>query len=118
MLVIGAVALIFGVRNFAIRSLGVAACISSVYLVRSSKVHARSSSTGIDMARAGSMERRRPKPVMWLVGAALLALVGIAYLGLHDDALGGYKETFPVYFFSGVAVVCIAFWSYLLAKVL
>jgi len=117
-LIFGGAALFIGSINFAIRSGGIVACIVSVYLVRISNVYARSSLGVAGKQKADSKDAKRPKPVMWIIGVALLGAVWIAFLALYGDALRGYHEILPVYMFAGAAIVCIAFWSYLISRIL
>ncbi len=58
----------------------------------------------------------RPSPTMWVVGVILLVATGISYYLLHEDALNGGHEAWPVYLFGAVGVACVVFWSYLLTK--
>ncbi len=117
-LIFGGAALFIWSNNFLIRSASIVACIVSVYLVRISNVHARPSLGVVGELEAESKFAKRPKRMMWIIGVALLAAVGGAFSELYSDALRGYHEVFPVYLFSGAAIVCIAFWSYLISRLL
>ena len=116
MLLLAGGAMIVGSHNFAIRSLALAACIVSVYLIRISNVHTRSALSAKSNQLMDSIAPKRPSPAMWTVAGALAALLGISYLLLYRDALHGYHEILPVYFFAGVAAVCALYWAYLASK--
>ena len=109
-------AMIAGSHNFAIRSLALAACMVSVYLVRISNVHTRSVSDANSSQLMNSIAPKRPSAAMWTVAAALAALLGVSCLLLYRDALHGYHEILPVYLFAGVAAVCALYWAYLASK--
>jgi hypothetical protein len=117
-LVFGGVALFAGASNFPIRSVGIAACMASVYLVRISNVSIRSFLGVTNRREVGSKAYKRPKLMMWIIGGALLVAVGAAFVALYGDAIRGYHEILPVYIFSGAAIICISFWSYLISKML
>jgi hypothetical protein len=114
----GGVALFMGSNSFAVRSFGAVACIVSVYLVRISNVHTHSALAVTNDRGTDSRATKRPGPLMWTVGVALLAVMGISFLSLYIDALRGYHEILPVYIFAGIAVACAVFWSYLLSRIL
>jgi len=52
-----------------------------------------------------------------MVSIALLPAAGMSYLHLHNDAIHGAQEIFPVYVFAGIGLACILAWSYLIAKI-
>lgn len=111
-------ALFLGSHNFAIRSVGLVGCIVGVYLVRASNVHAPRASAVAAGEGPDSREKKRPGPLMWTVGVALLLLAGASFFYLYQDALHGYQEALPVYVFAGVGLACALVWSYLVSKVL
>ncbi len=100
-------ALYVGSNSFTIRCLAAVALIASVYVVRISHVHTRDSGARVDFT-AG----RRPSPMIWFVGIALLVLAGISYLVVLD---GGHTA-WPVYLFVGVAIACAVVWGYIVTK--
>jgi hypothetical protein len=116
LLVTGGAALFVGMKNFGIRSLGVVACIASVYLIRISNVRMRPplamTSGGAQDPKAG----RKGTRLMWILGAALVPVAGASFFYLYQDGLHGYHDTLPVYVFAGVAVLCTVVWSYLVSK--
>jgi hypothetical protein len=107
-----------GGKDFTIRSLGVAALIASVYLIRASNVHSRPAVVITSSQGADSDAKKSGGRLMWIVGAALLPIAIASYFYLKQDALHGYHEVLPVYVFAGVAVLCTLVWSYLVARVL
>ncbi|MES1190871.1 MAG: hypothetical protein ABUS47_07315 [Steroidobacter sp.] len=116
LLVSGGVALFWGVSSFPIRSVGLIACVISAYLVRMSNMSIRPSKTSIESSPSELTKQSRTKLIMWAVGVAILIILGVAYHALYKDALHGYQETFPVYFFTGAALVCAVYWGYLISK--
>jgi putative flippase GtrA len=94
------------------------ACLVSVYLVRISHVHARSTANFAADQGADTKAKKVPGRLTWLLGIALLLLTGISYLYLYYDALHGYHEVVPVYLFAGVGLACALVWAYLFAKLL
>jgi hypothetical protein len=109
----GVAVLLMGPKYSAIRFLAGVAFIVSVYLIRVSNVHTRST-----LAASSDPAIERPGRLMWFVGAALLVVWGISFLYLYKDALDGYHGISAVYIFAGVAVACILFWSYLASRIL
>lgn len=108
LLLLGGAALFLGSNSSAIRDVGVIACIVSVYLIRVSNVHKSSE----------VKERKRPGPIMWTAGVALLLLMVLSFFYLRQDASNGYQDIAPVYVFAGVGLGCALIWSYLISKVL
>jgi hypothetical protein len=104
-----------GSNSFIIRSASIIAGMAGVYLVRLSNVHGPPAIAGAE--QPGSAPDKRAGRRSWLVGAALLAVTGVAFLLLYKDALDGYQEEFPVYLFSATAVVCITYFAYLFSKI-
>ena len=114
----GGAALYMGSNNFAIRFLGVVACVVSVYFVRISNVRTAVVSGATSDPMVDSKVTKRPGLIMWIVGVALLALLGIAFLYLYADAQRGYHEILPVYIFAGAATSCALYWAYLVSRTL
>jgi hypothetical protein len=103
--------LFVGSNNFTIRSLGFAALMGSLHLVRISNVH-RSTSLNITSDQAAN---HLGYP-MWILGFALLLLWGVFYLLLYIDALHGSQTVWPVYLFAGVGIACAGIWGYIASK--
>lgn len=118
LLLLGGTALFVGSDDFSIRSLGVLACLLSVYCVRISNIHSRSVSTSITTQRTKSKLATRVGRPVWVVSIILLPTLGLSFLCLYRDAIHGYQEVWPVYLFAGVAVVCALCWSYLVSRLL
>ncbi|HKS80239.1 MAG TPA: hypothetical protein VJR23_01930 [Candidatus Acidoferrales bacterium] len=118
LLLAGGAALLVGPKNFGVWSLGLVACIVSVYLIRVSNVHSRSASAATGSEGAGLKARKGRGRLMWIIGAALLPVAGASFFYLYQDALHGYHDTTPVYVFAGVAALCAVVWSYLVSRVL
>lgn len=118
LLLLGGAALFLGAHNFAIRTVGVVGCIVSVYLVRISNVHTRSTATPVPDQRTGTEAKKGPGRLMWMAGVVLLLLAVASFFYLYQDALHGYQEALPVYVFAGVGLACALVWSYLISKLL
>lgn len=118
LLLAGGAALLVGPKNFGVWSLGLVACIVSVYLIRVSNVHSRSASAATGSEGTGLKARKGRGRLMWIIGAALLPVAGASFFYLYQDALHGYHDTTPVYVFAGVAALCAVVWSYLVSRVL
>jgi len=114
LLVVSAAALVFGGNSFAMRCLGIVACIAAVRFVQISKLRGQPSIHSI--GEQGIELHRGPPSVMWVIGAALLAAVLVAGFLLYRDAAEGYKDAFPVYAFAASVVLCGGFWGYLLSR--
>jgi hypothetical protein len=117
-LLAGGAALFMGPKNFGIWSLGLGACIVSVYLMRVSNVHSRSVSVATGSEGTGPKAKKGRGRLIWIIGAALLPVAGASFLYLYQDALHGYHQTLPVYVFAGVAALCAVVWPYLVSRVL
>jgi len=115
LLLLGAAALYVGSHNFTIRSFGLAALLVSVYLVRESRVYARSASEASD-ERADFTASNGPGRLAWVFGIALLPLTGISYLLMYIDALHGGSAAWPAYVFAGFAFACAGAWGYIASK--
>jgi hypothetical protein len=109
---IGGAALFLGRNDFLLRSVGLAAILGSVPIARISGFHPRF------LPDRSAAVISRPGPILWLVGLVLAATVGVTYYALYRDALGGGNEVLPVYLFAAAAVVCTAFWGYLVSRLL
>lgn len=118
LLLLGGVALFVGTNNFVIRSLGVIACLISVYCVRRSNIHAKSNSAIETSQQAKSKPSTQLRRSIWIISIVLLPMLGLAFLSLYRDALHGYQKAWPVYLFAGVVAICAFCWSYLMAKLL
>ena len=115
LLVCGALSLAMGSTHFLVRPLGGLACLVSVWLVKVSRVYAKSDvAASARNVSAGTSER--PRPIMWALGAVSLIAAGISYLYLYKDALDGYHDILPVYLFATAMLVCAVVWGYLMAK--
>jgi len=116
LLLLGGAALFLGTHNFAIRTIGIVACIVSVYLVRISNVHSRPTAPVVPVAPPRTEANLGVGRVMWLVGIVLLLLTAASFFYLYRDALDGYQDALPVYVFAGVGLTCTLVWSYLISK--
>ncbi len=113
LLIIGGIAFFIGPNVPAIRPIAIGARLVSVYLIRLSGARGRSA-LGTDVV--GSSASKNPNRSLWVASAALLLAGVVAFLCLLNDAAHGYHQVWPVYFFAGVACVCIVVWSYLAAS--
>ena len=118
LLLAGATALILNSDDFRIRSLGVSACVVSAYLVRKSRLSARSILEGETYRDANLGTPKRVGYVTWAVSIILLPLLVVSFLCLYSDALHGYREIWPVYLFAAAAAVCSLFWSYVASRLM
>jgi hypothetical protein len=117
LLLSGGIAVLVEPHDFAIRCLGLAAIMASVYLGRISHVHDRAAFSVGGGQEADVKATKRPGRLAWAVGVALLLLAGVSYLLMYIDALHGGHEAWPVYVFGGVTVACAIVWGYLAAKI-
>ena len=115
LLLTGGAALFVGMTNFGIRSLGLVACIASVYLIRISNVRAQPSLAMTSGEAKDSKARRKGPPLMWIIGAALVPVAGASLFYLYLASLNGSHDALPAYIFAGVAVICTVVWSYLVS---
>jgi len=58
------------------------------------------------------------RPILWVSSSVSLIAVGMSYLFLYKDALDGYHDILPVYFFVVAIVVWASVWGYLAAKLM
>lgn len=115
-LVLGCAGGIAGHRSFAIRSLGLAALMVSLYFGRISKVRASPALAIRTDLEADSKDEKGSGRLAWAIGIALVPAAGMSYLYLYHDAIHGYHEALPVYVFAGVGLACAVVWAYLVAK--
>lgn len=117
LLLFGGVLIYIGSHNFAIRFVGLAVVMVSVYLVQASNVHNRS---GLPEA-SGEVNRpiaaTAPGRLLWMISLSLVPVVAGAWYLLHLDALNGGQTAWPAYLFAGVAVVCAVVWGLLVVSV-
>jgi hypothetical protein len=118
LLAAGGVLLYVGGSRFEVRALGLFACMLGVFMLRKSSLTVFLRRHALDGQLPTNAPARWPSVRMWLVGVGLLALVGVAYALLYRDAVGGYKDIFPVYLFAGAILVAAVFWGYLIARIL
>lgn len=114
LLLAGGVALFAGMKNFGIRSLGIVACIASVYLIRLSRGGSRppQATTKGEPKYAKASNGRR---LMWIIGGVLVPVAVASFFYLYQDALHGYHDVVPVYVFAAVGLLCTVVWSYLVS---
>ncbi len=111
--VAGALATILAAHNFALRAYGFAGVMAAIGLARMSNVHSgRPRLPG----QPAPINLGKPKTYEWMIGLALLAVLGAAFVALLDDARHGYQAVMPVYFFTGAALVNTVYWPYLITK--
>ena len=118
LLVLGGIAFYKGSNDLAIRSLGLIACVASVYVIRRSKSQTPSVSDGLAEQSRDPKAADRPGRLMWTLGAVSLLLIGISYFFLRMDAAEGHHQIWPVYLFFWVVVVCGLFLSYLAGRMM
>ena len=102
-LVFAGVVLVVGRGNFAIRSVGLAALLLSLHLVRRSNVHAR-------MAPP-LYQPNPPGRVMRVIGVALIPALGLSGLLVYEDARHGGHQVWPVYLFAAIVLACAGVWG-------
>lgn len=112
LLLLGAVDLVRGQNNVAIRSVAMLACMVSVICVR----YARSSSATIETPPTWSERAARPGRPLWIVSLVLVPVAAISLACLYEDAVHGHQQLWPVYFFAGVTMACALCWSALVAR--
>ncbi len=116
LLILGGIGIYFGVHNFTIRAVGIAAIMASAYLARSSNGQSRS---GLPV-QSGEVDRPTmsgPGRLLWIVSLSLVPAVTGAWYLLHLDAVHGGHAVWPVYLFAGVALICALVWSLLVATI-
>jgi len=118
LLLVGGALLYTGGSRFEVRTLGFLACLLGVYMIRKSTLRDSSRYSGAEKLSSSDGPSQRPSKKMWMVGVGLIALVGVSFFFLYEDAIGGYKDVVPVYFFTAAILVTAAFWAYLIARIL
>jgi hypothetical protein len=118
MLMFGGAILLLYSNNPLIMPFGGLMCVFSAYLVKVSNVHRKADVTVADGNDTGSNVAKPPSLTTWAIGLAVLLALGVSYFYLRKDAIDGYHEILPVYFFAGAIFVCAGVWAYLLAKVM
>ena len=99
------------------RSFGLLMCMASVYFIKISHVHSHVGLLTLDGQFADDKATKRPGPIMWTLSGGLLVALGLSFIYLYRDALGGYHKILPVYIFAATIVVCAIVWSYLISKI-
>jgi hypothetical protein len=119
LLLLGALTCFLGSKSFVIRSLGLMACMASVYLVRASNVH-KTRSLSVETAGVVEGERikRRPGRLLWTLAGALALLWVASLLYLYLDTLHGDHDVQPIYLFAAVSLAGTIVWPYLITKIL
>ncbi|WP_430391651.1 hypothetical protein [Dyella sp. 20L07] len=109
LLLIAAVAMVLG-QNFVVRSAGLLALVGGLKLLRGAK--------GIGQVSPVAAGSGVPPPTrtMWLAGVALAVVQVITLYLLYLDAVGGYREAWPLYAFTATATVCSGFFAALFAR--
>lgn len=97
-----------------LRSLAMCACVCSVTLVGIS-VRRRSSAAEQTLTRTQSQPAG---PGIKLVGIALVALYLLGRRFLYLDAIHGYHQAWPLYFFAAVAVAGVVGGGYIALRFL
>lgn len=115
LLVAAAVFLYIGRSRFEVRAVGLVALVLSAYAFRKSNLSVMPRAVNENPGTDG--KSGRPSAIMWVVGVGLIALTGIAYALMYQDALDGYKNAIPAYFFAGAALTAAAFWGYLISRI-
>jgi hypothetical protein len=114
---LAAVALFLGSSYPAIRPFAGIACIAAVYLVRMSNGRRSQSLANVPVAGVGFTEEKRLRRLLWVISIALVPLLAVALILMYVDAANGGNETWPAYFLAGIALVCAAVWSGLIANI-
>jgi hypothetical protein len=117
-LVLGAMDFVIGFHNGTGRTFAMISVLVSVYLIRTSEGQRANVLVDATDPRIHVRPTNRPGPLMWIVSAALVPLVGASYLLLRSDAVRGGTEVWPVYLFAGVMVIAMLFWSALVARLI
>jgi len=113
LLVSGGAGLFASSDNLATRSLAVLAVVASAYLLRISGVRVRATPSFESAQRSNLNVAGSSMRLTWAMSLGLLPVLGISIYFMEADARHGYRQTWPVYAFAGVAVVCTVVWSYL-----
>ena len=110
-LVFAGVMLVLGHASFAIRSVGLAGLLLSLYLVRLSNVHAP---TAPGLYRP--YQTNPPGRLMKRFGVALIPVLGLSGFLLDEDARRGGNQGWPVYLFAAVVFICAGVWGAIAAN--
>lgn len=116
LLALGGIALVFGANLPGIRSLGALACILSAVCVRKSNLSVRLLAGNTTTNQEDPPAVKRPGKAIWIISIVLLPVLGISFVFLYNDAATGYHQTWPVYLFAGLGLVCTLCWSYLVSQ--
>lgn len=117
LLLLGVVGVVAGPRNYLVRLLGLLAIMGGTQLARISKVKV-SPPSPLTIDLDADTEAKKLSRLMWIVGIALLPMMGVSYLCLYEDALHGYHQAWPLYLFTGVGLACAVVWPYLFKRIL
>jgi hypothetical protein len=117
LLLLAGVGIYFGSHNYPIRTLGLAAVMASVYLIRISHVHDRSDLPEASGQGKNLKTAKGPRRLLWIVSLALVPLLGAAFFLVYIDAVDGGHEAWPADVFAGVGLACAIVWGYLAAKI-
>jgi len=118
LLLLGGAVIYIGSGNFAVRAVGVAVVMASVYFVQVSHNRNRS---GLPKASGEVNNHKAAKALgrlLWIVSFSLVpVLAGAWYLFYLDSANGG-QVAWPADVLGGVVLVCAVVWGLLVAKTL
>lgn len=104
LLTLGAVGLYLGLHNHLFRSLGLLAIMMAMYVI---KPRSRQSDPPAGAGADLSLRKvKRPAPLLWGASLALVPILGIALLLVHNDAANGGHEVWPLDVLFGVILVC------------
>jgi hypothetical protein len=114
--ILSGMTLAFGSHNFLVRSCGLIALLLGVSLIRISGVRNLSNLPGKEYQWSAGKASGGPGRLAWVIGIASLPILGLSILLMHDDAIHGGHQAWPVYVFAGVGIVFTVVWSYIVAK--
>lgn len=118
LLIAGGVALVIGSHDALIRGIGVALCLASTYLIRSSGEHREERARGPGVFEADKATSSRPGQLSWIIGIALVIVMGISYEFMFRDSQHGSHHLWPVCLFAIASIACALMWGYLMTKML
>jgi hypothetical protein len=107
-----------GGNSFAIRSLAMVAALTGVACVRRINVHEPSGSATEASQRAGSSLATLIGRPIGVIGIILVPIMAMASFFLYRDAVQGYHQSWPLYFFFWTGFICSLCWAYLVSTVL
>ena len=116
LLLLGGAGIYAGSHNYPIRALGLVAVMASVYLVRVSRVRGPSGFPGASGPGIALETTRGPGRLTWVLAAVLVALLGISYFFLHEDAVRGGKARWPADLFAWLGLAFAVVSAYIVAK--